>query len=509
MTIKLKLQHYYLTLLLLVSTSVFATEIEFEASMAEQSFAQVHFQFSDSTNSLTLDEKVNQQLEIAREIYEFSAEFGDSIEILAPSTMNSRKLVVFGLGQADDLTHAKLVSIGGKLAQKFAHKDARQIDVVLSNINAPIKQEIFAAHIAQGLSLGSYRFNRYLQNADTPNNTYRMVVNDKTLAQSSYAPLNAIESGVFLARDLVSANGAEVNPVTFIEQAKKSLKGLDVELDVYNAKKIERMGMGLLHSVGKGSVSGSRLLVAHYKGSDSQPIAIVGKGVTFDTGGYNIKTHRSIAEMKGDMSGAAAVLGTIKALAHLEASVNVIAVMPLAENMVSETALLPGDIITSLSGKSVEIKNTDAEGRLLLADANWYVQEQYQPKVVLNIATLTGSKIRAVGTRYAALFSDDEEISSDLIAAGKAVNEPLWQLPLDYGDMLKSTLADTSNIGSGGPGASTAAMFLKQFIQEETRWAHLDIAGNELTDNTKDEVPAGGVGYGVRLMVEWLNNQSY
>jgi leucyl aminopeptidase len=172
---------------------------------------------------------------------------------------------------------------------------------------------------------------------------------------------------------------------------------------------------------------------------------------------------------------------------------------------VSETAQLPGDIIMSMSGKSVEIINTDAEGRLIMADAMWHVQEAYQPEIIVNMATLTGSKIGAVGLRYAALFSDDEELVTQLMSSGKAVNEDLWRLPLAYGDMLKSTLADTRNTGSGGPGATTAQMFLKQFVQEDTRWASIDIAGNEFTNSTKNEVPAGGVGYGVRLFVEWLS----
>jgi leucyl aminopeptidase len=176
--------------------------------------------------------------------------------------------------------------------------------------------------------------------------------------------------------------------------------------------------------------------------------------------------------------------------------------------MVSETALLPGDIITSMSGKSVEIVNTDAEGRLVMADAMWYAQEQYDPEIVLNIATLTGSKIRAIGDRYAAVFSDDEELITQLTASGKNVNEPIWRLPLAYGDMLKSTLADSTNIGSGGPGATTAQMFIKQFVQDETRWVSLDIAGNELANKTKNEVPAGGVGYGVRLLTEWLTSDN-
>ncbi|MGB1297600.1 MAG: leucyl aminopeptidase family protein, partial [Psychrobium sp.] len=270
-------------------------------------------------------------------------------------------------------------------------------------------------------------------------------------------------------------------------------------------KQIKKMGMGALYAVGKGSSEGSRLVVAHWKGSDDAPVALVGKGITFDSGGYNVKTGSSIANMKSDMAGAAAVLGTVKAMALQKAPVNVVAVMGMAANMVSENSVAPGDIVMTAEGKSVEILNTDAEGRLVLSDSLWYARKNFEPKVMVDVATLTGSKIRAVGNRYTGLFSNDEELVTQLTASGDIVGEKLWRLPLAYGDMLKSPVADLRNIGKGGPGATTAAMFLKEFTGD-TRWAHLDIAGNALTASDKGVTQAGGTGHGVRLLSHWILN---
>jgi leucyl aminopeptidase len=211
--------------------------------------------------------------------------------------------------------------------------------------------------------------------------------------------------------------------------------------------------------------------------------------------------------MKSDMAGAAAALGTVKALALNEAKVNVVAVMGMAANMVSENSVAPGDVVRTAEGHSVEILNTDAEGRLVLSDALWYARKEFQPKVMVDIATLTGSKVRALGDRYAAVFSDDDALVESLTFAGKQVNENLWRLPLGYKDMLKSPIADFANIGSGGPGATTAATFLQQFVGD-TKWAHIDIAGNALASKDKNEVPKGGTGYSVRLLTQWIENQT-
>lgn len=490
----------------LLSGVVHATNIVFSESTRSETYARVLFQFDDESGNVSngISGSASAQLQQIIEISEFEGKSDSNVKFTAPPGEDTKQIVVIGLGDPSEFDRADAVALGGKIAQMFTHEDVQKVDVLLRGLETNIEHPMLAATIAHGISLGSYRFNKYLQEASTPNNDFHVVVASEGNARSQYAKLQAVEQGVFLARDLVNTNGGELTPVEFAEAAKSELEGLDIDVNVFNDQQIKDMNMGLLFAVGQGSITGSRLVVAHYKGSDDKPIALVGKGITFDSGGYNIKTHKSIAWMKGDMSGAAAVLGTIKALAEQKANVNVVALMPLAKNMVSEKSLLPGDIITSMSGKSVEILNTDAEGRLVMADAMWYAQEQYDPAILVNIATLTGSKIRAIGDRFAAIFSEDEELVKQLSTSGKMVNEQVWRLPLAYGDMLKSTLADTTNIGSGGPGATTAAMFLHQFVQEDTRWVSLDIAGNELAHKTKNEVPAGGVGYGVRLLTEWV-----
>ncbi|GLP95596.1 leucyl aminopeptidase family protein [Paraferrimonas sedimenticola] len=490
-----------------LATGVNATSVSFENKVQGKSFARVVFQYADGSGNApaNLGKDSQQQLTTAKSVYDFSGKLGSTAKLVAPAGDDTMQVVVMGLGDSEQLDQAKAVSIGGKLAQLFAHKEIRNVDIVLKGLESKLPSQELAANIAHGVSLGSYRFNEYLPQATAPNNAYRLVLDEKKQASSLYSQLRAVESGVFLARDLVNLNGGDLTPVEFAQTAQDELSDLNVEVQVFSDEQIKAMKMGLLHAVGQGSVSGSRLVIAHYKGSNDKPIALVGKGVTFDTGGYNLKTNASIAAMKTDMAGAAAVLGTIKALAAQNAKVNVIGVMPLAHNMVSETALIPGDVLTSMAGKTVEIINTDAEGRLVMADAMWHVQQEYQPEILINIATLTGSKIRAVGNRYAGLFSDDMELVNQLTDSGSRVNEELWRLPLAYGDMLDSSIADTTNLGSGGPGASTAAMFLKLFVKEDTRWAHIDIAGNARVRKTKDETPVGANGFGVRLFVEWLN----
>ena len=247
------------------------------------------------------------------------------------------------------------------------------------------------------------------------------------------------------------------------------------------------------------------LVVAHYKGNNDAPIAIAGKGVTFDSGGIQIKTAEHIVRMKSDMAGAAAALGTVKALAAMDAKVNVVAIMGLAENMVSEKSYIPGDVLTTAEGLTVEITHTDAEGRLVLADSMWYARKNFKPSVLVDIATLTGGKYRALGTKLGGIFSEDDQLVEEFTNAGKAVNEPVWRLPLGYKEMLESPIADTRNTGKGGPSATTAATFLQQFVGD-TPWLHIDIAGNALAASASGEVAVGGTGFGVRLLTEWILN---
>ena len=330
------------------------------------------------------------------------------------------------------------------------------------------------------------------------------------LSDADQQRFDALKSAADWTRKTINLGPAAIYPQTLCESAASFLSGLSpehVSYEIISGEDLLEQGWVGTFQVGKGSSQVPAMLQLDFNpsGNPDEPVAValVGKGITFDSGGYSIKTGPSIANMKGDMAGAAAALGTVKALALNEAKVNVVAVMGMAANMVSQYSIAPGDVLKTAEGLTVEVLNTDAEGRLVLSDALWYAREFYKPEIMVDLATLTGSKVRALGNRYAGLFSDDEELVTELTFAGKQVNENLWRLPLGYKDMLKTDIADLKNIGSGGPGATTAASFLQHFVGD-VRWAHLDIAGNGLSSKAKGEVPTGGTGFGVRLLSEWL-----
>ena len=486
-----------------LSQSVFAEKFDFSSS-AKKADAVVVFQAGDdiSPDLMRLDKQSQSQISTALKAADFKGKPKEIVELLAPSGLNAQRLIVVGLGDEAKLNAGQVNLVGASISATLKSTKASDVQVFTQGISDNVSNASFAAQLAHGINLRAYKFDKYLSKKRPSEKNYRMVVSQPSKAESRYEKLEAIEAGVFLARDLTSEVPTEMNPAHFAKAAKE-LKKLGVKVKVLTPKQIKKMGMGALHAVGRGSSEGSRLVVAHWKGSDDAPIALVGKGITFDSGGYNVKTGSSIANMKSDMAGAAAVLGTVKAMALQKAPVNVVAVMGMAANMVSKTSVAPGDVVMTAEGKSVEILNTDAEGRLVLADSLWYARKNYSPKVMIDVATLTGSKIRAVGNRYSAIFSDDDTLVTQLTASGNNVEEKLWRLPLAYGDMLKSPIADMTNLGSGGPGASTAAMFLKAFTGD-TKWAHLDIAGNALTKSDKGVAQSGGTGHGVRLLSDWI-----
>lgn len=486
--------------------NVHAEKINFVDNLASTADTLVVFSSSNRINNdfSRYDQLTSGQLTKALEINNFKSEFGDKIEIIAPNQLNYQRVVVIGLGDEASLTSAKLTSLGGNLSAHLEHKSINSIDIALDDLTQQTSLVHPSADIAHGISLRAYRFERYHSEKRTEKN-YQFDVPSATSVVSHYTTLANIEKAVFLARDLTNETATEMTPATFAKAAQE-LKKYGVEIKILTPKEIKKLNMGALEAVGRGSKEGSRLIVAHYKGSDEQPIALIGKGITFDSGGYSLKTGESIARMKSDMAGAATVLATVKALALNKSKHNVVAVMGMAANMVSEDALAPGDVVTTAQGLTVEVVNTDAEGRLVLSDAMWYAREFYQPKIMVDVATLTGSKVRALGDEYAGLFSDDETLISELTLAGQQVNEQLWRLPLGYKDALKTDIADLKNIGSYGPGATTAASFLQHFAGD-VRWAHLDIAGNALSSKAKNENPAGATGYGVRLLSQWLMTQ--
>lgn len=478
-----------------------AENFTFESSVKTSTDTLVLFHAKDKASSpfQDFDGKTNGQLTKAIKAADFSGAYGAMVEVLAPINIDYQRVIIVGTGK-EALTKNKATKLGGNLSGKLEKDYIKSITVAADGLGENAET---AALIAHGINLRAYRFDEYRKEKRQEKSFYFDVDNGND-TKNAYKPLSNIEAGVFLARDLTSETATEMTPVDFANEAKK-LKKLGVKVTVLDPKDIKKLGMGALEAVGRGSKDGSRLVIAHYKNSDDAPIAIAGKGITFDSGGYNIKTHSSIAHMKVDMAGAAAALGAVKALALNEEKVNVVAIMAMAANMVSENSVAPGDVLRTAEGLTVEITNTDAEGRLVLSDALWYAREKYSPRVLVDLATLTGSKVGAVGNEYAAVFSEDDELVKQLTFAGKQVNENLWRLPLGYGDMLKSNIADLRNTGSGGPGATTAAAFLQHFTGD-VKWAHIDIAGNALSHSNKGEVPKGGTGYGVRLLTEWIQN---
>jgi len=493
---------------LTLATQVNAAEFTFAKSIKPNDNTLVLFLDTDSqvANFNYLKPETQTHLNKVIEFSDFKAGYGKTLEVIAPNGSDHQRILLVGLGEQPKLDAAKMAKLGGNVHAKLQSAKQANVSLDFSELKDSAINAKYAAEFAHGANLRDHRFEQYKKEQDSHVVNYTVDVENLDQAVKTHKLLQSIEQGVFLARDLTSEIATEMTPVDFAKAAKE-LKKLGVKITVLEPKQLKKLGMGALEAVGRGSEEGARLVVAHYQGNKNTPIALVGKGITFDSGGYSLKTGASIARMKSDMAGAAAVLGTVKAMALAKADTNVVAVMGMAANMVSQFAVAPGDVVRTAEGLSVEIVNTDAEGRLVLSDAMWYARDKYKPSIMVDVATLTGSKIRAVGNDYAAVFSDDDTLVEQLTVAGKQVNENLWRLPLGYEDALKSDIADLKNIGSHGPGATTAASFLQNFAGD-TRWVHIDIAGNALNSKAKDELAEGGTGYGVRLLSNWLLNNA-
>jgi leucyl aminopeptidase len=481
-----------------------AAEFTFSSNINKNAETLIVFYSKDGKNKQfkSLNKQFNEQLQRTIDIENFSGEYGSVAEIIAPHDSAYKRVLVVGTGKDDAFDKARTAKLGGNIHARLLGNKISSASIVFEDVNGAANNADLAANFAHGANLRDHRFEKYKQKPSINTVSYTFDVENTKKTQKEYKRLESIQAGVFLARDLTSEVATNMTPVDFAKAAKE-LESLGVTITVLEPNQLKELGMGALEAVGRGSEQGARLVVAHYKGSNDKPIALVGKGITFDSGGYSIKTGASIARMKSDMAGAAAALGTVKAMALAKADKNVVAVMGMAANMVSQFAVAPGDVVRTAEGLSVEILNTDAEGRLVLSDAMWYAREHFSPEIMIDVATLTGSKVRALGNEYAAVFSKDDELVTQLTFAGQQVNENLWRLPLGYKDALKSDIADLTNTGSYGPGATTAASFLEHFAGD-TRWVHIDIAGNALVNKGKDELAPGGTGFGVRLLSEWL-----
>ncbi|MGE0594795.1 MAG: leucyl aminopeptidase, partial [Hyphomonadaceae bacterium] len=364
-----------------------------------------------------------------------------------------------------------------------------------------------------------YRFDTYrtkLKPEQKPTLTSVQIAMDGAAAARARADKDAaVADGVFFARDLVSEPPNVLYPESYADRLKAELEPLGVEVSVLDTEAMEKLGMGALLGVAQGSARPGRLVTMNWQGMTSKrarPMALVGKGVTFDTGGISLKPGAGMDEMRGDMGGSAAVAGAMKALAGRKAKANVVGIVALVENMPGDNAQRPGDIVTSMSKQTIEVLNTDAEGRLILADALWYAQEHFNPTAVVDLATLTGAMVVALGHEYAGFFANDEDLAQALIGAGQAEGEPVWRMPLGpaYDKQIDTPNADMKNI-SGKPagGSIVAAQFLKRFIKDGVAWAHIDIAGTAWKPGPYEDplYPAWATGYGVRLLNRLIANR--
>jgi len=381
-----------------------------------------------------------------------------------------------------------------------------QFCIDTTNINKEKKSKFFSEFLF-GFSLKSYAFNKYKTQKNKINNKidYSVLTFDSKNLEKEHKYYEAIKEGVFLARDLVSEPPNVLSPKAYMLVIKK-LSKIGLKVKSYNESDLKKLGLNALLGVGQGSSNETYLVTIEWNGNkknSKNPLAFVGKGVCFDTGGISLKPPKFMEEMKYDMAGSAVVVGLLKSLALRKAKVNAIGVVGLVENMPGGNAQRPGDIVKSYSGKTIEVLNTDAEGRLVLADALSFTEKKYKPQFIIDLATLTGAIIVSLGEEYAGLFSNDDELSKKIFKSGEEVNEKVWRLPLhkNYDKLINSEIADMQNINySGGAGSITAAQFLQRFIQNKTPWAHLDIAGMAFSKKAASLNAEGATGFGVRLL---------
>jgi leucyl aminopeptidase len=444
----------------------------------------------------------------------FTGKSGQMLEVLAPSGVKVSRLLLVGLGKAEALDEKSLETLGAQIVGRLytAGESAARIEIDIPKDSKVRKAEL-AAHLAFGAKLKSYAFDKYrtrnLDEYEKKLKTVGIITPDLAAAKKAHAGLAAVADGIFLARDLVNEPPNVLYPAEFARRARAQLSRLGVKVEILGEAEMKKQGFGALLGVGQGSERESQLVVMQWNGGpkggkkSGKPIALVGKGVCFDSGGLSIKVGAGMQGMKGDMAGAACVTATMLALATRKARVNAVGVIGLVENMPDGGAFRPDDVLTSLSGQTIEVLNTDAEGRLVLADALTYTQRRFKPKLLIDLATLTGAIVQTLGYEHAGIFSNDDQLVQRIQAAGRTTGERVWQLPLDpfYDKMIRSKIADMKNIGGANSGAITAAQFLLRFIEKDTAWAHLDIAGVAWQDGEqKPTIPSWGTGWGVRLL---------
>jgi len=451
----------------------------------------------------------------------FKGHHGDVLSVILPKAAGYKQVLLVGLG---DLAKADMLAFenaGGKTYTALKAISAKSVCVLFdTDKSSKVKEVEAAAAYGSGLRLRDYAFDKYksASKKDKSGDGKKSEnLKEVTIVTPSYAAASkvydehaAIAGGVLFARDLVNEVPNVLYPESYAAILAKELKPLGVQVEIIDEKKMAKLGFGAHLAVGMGSIRPPRVVIMRWNGTSSKggknsaPLAFVGKGVTFDTGGISIKPAAGMEEMKMDMGGSAAVAGLMRALAVRKAKVDIVGIVGLAENMPSDRSYRPGDIVTSMSGKTIEVLNTDAEGRLVLADSLTYVQKTYKPKMIIDLATLTGAIMVALGFEYAGTFVNNDKLWSQLEASSKATGEKLWRMPLDeaYRNEMKGSVSDLQNLGNLGRygGACSAAGFLEQFVEGDTPWAHIDIAGTAWGKTEKATVTKGASGFGVRLL---------
>ena len=438
----------------------------------------------------------------------FKGNRDDVAHVFPPS--GPKRVVLYGTGEPAKLDGLAWERLGGGLQAQLEQAGVAEATIYVDAPNgAPVAGALAAAHVGAGARLRSYRFDRYKtkEKPESKPSLAKISLAASASAGAEFAPISAAIDGVFLTRDLVSEPPNALYPASFADRCRElSASGLDVQ--VLGESELEAKGMGALLGVGRGSDRESKVVTMTWAGGNDgdAPVAFVGKGVTFDTGGISLKPPAGMEDMKWDMGGAGTVTGLMLALARRNAKVNAVGVLGLVENMPSGSAQRPGDVVTSMSGQTIEVINTDAEGRLVLADALWYVQESFQPKAIIDLATLTGAIIISLGHEHAGLFANDDALADQLLTAGRETGDKLWRMPLDdaYDKEIDSQIADMRNVaGARWAGSVIAAQFLKRFVKK-VPWAHLDIAGTTWSTKGSPTAPKGGTGFGVRLLDKWV-----
>ena len=454
-----------------------------------------------------LDKKNSNYIKQAMKVVNFNYKENNKLDLILPKGSKSDRIIILGINKNSSFSDIDLGKLGSTITTILNNKKIKEASLILNDKTFNANE---VALLLYGITLNTYRFNKYFSDKKKIRENFLETINlfsaNYKNIKNEWKRFNAIKEGVFLTRDLVSEPSNNLTPLLLSKEALK-LRKTGLKVEQLDEKKLKQLKMGALLGVAQGSANKPYVVTLEWRGNKSKKTmdyTFVGKGVTFDTGGISIKPSGGMEEMKYDMGGSAVVLGLMKALALRKTKANVSGVIGLVENMPSGTAQRPGDVVKSMSGQTIEVINTDAEGRLVLADILWYAQQKFQPKKIVDLATLTGAIIVSIGQEKAGMFSNNKDFADELTKLGLKVGEEVWNMPVDdsYEKDIRSDIADMKNVGSGrGAGSTAGAIFLKRFIKN-TIWMHLDIAGVTWAKSDRPMTPKGGSGFGVRLLDE-------